>query len=57
MVMGDEANKGVLSKSYGYSSISFTISLVVYLLLMPEDKKPSTFKQITLDHFLNIHKE
>lgn len=37
--------------------ISFTISLVVYLLLMPEDKKPSTFKQITLDHFLNIHKE
>ncbi len=37
--------------------ISFIISFVVYLLLMPEDKKPNTFKQITLDHFLNIHKD
>lgn len=37
--------------------ISFVISSIVYLLLMPEDKKPNTFKQITLDHFLNIHKD
>ncbi len=32
--------------------ISFTISLVVYLLLLPEDKKPTTYKEITLEHFL-----
>jgi len=37
--------------------ISFVVSFVVYLLLMPEDKKPTTFKQVTLDHFLNIHKD
>ena len=37
--------------------ISFVISLIVYLLLMPEDKKPATYKQLTLDHFLNIHKD
>ena len=32
--------------------ISFTISLVVYLLLLPEDKKPTTYKEITIEHFL-----
>ena len=32
--------------------ISFTIRLVVYLLLLPEDKKPTTYKEITLEHFL-----
>ena len=31
--------------------ISETISLVVYLGLMPEDKKPTTFKEFTLEHF------
>ena len=31
--------------------ISGTISLVVYLSLMPEDKKPTTFKEFTLEHF------
>ena len=37
--------------------ISATISFLVYLWLMPESKKPKTYKQITLDHFLNIHKD
>ena len=32
--------------------ISFTISLVAYLSLMPDDKKPTTFKEFTLEHFL-----
>ena len=31
--------------------ISGTISLVVYLSLMPDDKKPTTFKEFTLEHF------
>ena len=31
--------------------LSGTISLVVYLSLMPEDKKPTTFKEFTLEHF------
>ena len=31
--------------------ISGTISLVVYLSLMPEHKKPTTFKEFTLEHF------
>ena len=31
--------------------ISGTISLLVYLSLMPEDKKPTTFKEFTLEHF------
>lgn len=31
--------------------ISFTISLLVYLLLMPNDKKPTTYKEIELKHF------
>ena len=30
--------------------ISFTISAVVYLSLMPEHKKPTTFKEFTLEH-------
>ena len=33
--------------------ISFTISLLVYLSLMPEHKKPTTYKELTLEHFLN----
>jgi len=33
--------------------ISFTISVVVYLSLIPEDKKPTTYKEFTLEHFLN----
>jgi len=32
--------------------LSGTISLVVYLSLMPDDKKPTTFKEFTLEHFL-----
>jgi hypothetical protein len=32
--------------------ISFTVCLVVYLLLLPEDKKPTTYKEITIEHFL-----
>ena len=32
--------------------LSGTISLVVYLSLMPDDRKPTTFKEITLEHFL-----
>jgi len=32
--------------------LSGTISLVVYLSLMPEHKKPTTFKEFTLEHFL-----
>ena len=31
--------------------LSGTISLVVYLSLMPDDKKPTTFKEFTLEHF------
>ncbi len=31
--------------------LSGTISLVVYLSLMPEDKKPTTFKEFTFEHF------
>ena len=31
--------------------LSGTISLVVYLSLMPEHKKPTTFKEFTLEHF------
>ena len=30
--------------------LSGTISLVVYLSLMPEHKKPTTFKEFTLEH-------
>jgi len=33
--------------------ISFTISLLVYLSLMPKELKPKTFKQFKLDNFLN----
>jgi len=33
--------------------ISFTISVVVYLSLLPEDKKPTTYKEFTLEYFLN----
>ena len=36
--------------------ISFVISLIVYLLLMPEASKPKTYKQIELKHFLNLNK-
>jgi len=32
--------------------LSGTISLVVYLSLMPDDRKPTTFKEFTLEHFL-----
>ena len=32
--------------------LSGTISLVVYLSLMPDDRKPTTFKEYTLEHFL-----
>ena len=31
--------------------LSGTISLVVYLSLMPDDRKPTTFKEFTLEHF------
>ena len=33
--------------------ISFTISLLVYLSLIPEHKKPTTYKEFTLEYFLN----
>lgn len=33
--------------------ISGTISLLVYLSLMPEERKPATYKEFTLEHFLN----
>lgn len=36
--------------------ISAFISGIVYLVLMPEDKKPRTYKEITLDHFLSVGK-
>ena len=32
-------------------AIAFWISLLVYLLLMPEHKKPTTYKEFTFDHF------
>jgi len=36
--------------------ISFTISFVVYLSLMPEDRKPTTYKELTLEHFTSMGK-
>jgi len=33
--------------------ISFFISLLVYLSLIPNHKKPTTYKELTLEHFLN----
>lgn len=36
--------------------LSALISGIVYLILMPEHKKPKTYKEITLDHFLSVGK-
>lgn len=32
--------------------ISFIISFLVYLSLIPEDKKPTTYKELKLEHFI-----
>jgi len=36
--------------------ISFTISLLVYLSLMPDELKPTTYKELTWEHFVRSGK-